>query len=293
MRWAVAAMTAMTLAATACTAVAPAATPTPAGSDLTPILATTMLRVGTQRIAFLLHTPTSLVSAPEAQVTTSFMGGDAPGESKVATFHLWPFGTRGTYVTELTFDRPGDWTLEISVDDGTFTGQTALTLHVAQQSTVRDVGERALFSNTKTLASAEGDLSRLTSGSSPDPDLYRVTVAEALISGNPSVIVFASPAFCTSPTCGPQVEAVSALKDLHKGDADFVHVEVYDNPQEIQGDLSRGVYAPALSEWGIDTVPGYLNESWVFVLGRDGRITARFEGYATVGELEAALLAAS
>ena len=120
-----------------------------------------------------------------------------------------------------------------------------------------------------------------------------MTVAEALISGRPSVIVFASPAFCTSPTCGPQVETVSELRALHPDEADFVHVEVYDNPHEIQGDLTSATYAPALAAWGIDAVPGYLNESWVFVLGSDGRIAARFEGYAALGELETALLAAS
>jgi predicted transcriptional regulator len=115
-------------------------------------------------------------------------------------------------------------------------------------------------------------------------------VTEALFSGNPTVIVFAAPSFCTSPTCGPQVDTIVELKDAYLGEASFIHVEIYDNPDEIQGDLSRGVLSPFVNDWGLDSVPHYRNESWVFVLGRDGRITHRFEGYATFEELEVALL---
>ena len=297
MRWHAVGIAVVALAAGACAAAPPTSTatiaaPTPAASDITPLLATTQLRVGTQRVAFLLDSSTALITAAEVEVQTS-LSGTRFGETAIAPFHLWPFGTRGTYATELTFEKPGEWRLDIRVDDGTFLGDASLKVHVAERSSIPDVGELAPFSNTKTLRSEAGDLSRITTSSAPDPDLYLITVAEALISGRPSVIVFASPAFCTSPTCGPQVETVSELRALHAADADFVHVEVYDNPHEIQGDLTRGTYAPALRAWGIDALPGYLNESWVFVLGSDGRITARFEGYATLGELETALLAAS
>lgn len=294
MRWRSIGIAVVALVASACAAATPAPTETPAAaaSKITPLLATTQLRVGTQRVAFLLDSTTALVTAPEVEVHTS-LAGTSLGETAVAPFHLWPFGTRGTYATELTFDRPGTWRLDIHVDEGTFAGDASLLLDVTERSGVADVGELAPFSNTKTLRSEDGDLSRLTTSSRPDPELYRMTVAEALISGRPSLIVFASPAFCTSPTCGPQVETVSELRALHPDEADFVHVEVYDNPHEIQGDLTSATYAPALAMWGIDAVPGYLNESWVFVLGSDGRIAARFEGYASLGELEAALLAAS
>ena len=283
-------------------AVAPTPTPTPqaaftlpesqAGTpDLLPILGTTVLRVGPQRVAFLLEAPTALVTAPTADVTAVFedTAAGAPSSTATATFHPWPFGTRGTYVTELAFDRPGPWRLDITVDDEPFVGEAALPLEVAETSVVRDIGALAPFSNNKTVETVGGDLSALTTHSQPDPDLYQATIAESLFSGTPTVIVFASPTFCTTPSCGPQVETVIDLKDAHRGEATFIHVEVYDNPLEIQGDLSRAVFSPLLAQWGIDAVPHYLNESWVFVLGRDGRIASRFEGYATLTELEAAL----
>jgi hypothetical protein len=259
-------------------------------ADITPILGTTALRVGTQRVAFLLEGRTALVTEPTLEVTPTAADGML-GDSTTATFHLWPFGTRGTYVTEMTFAEPGDW--ELSITGSQIDGIAVLPVAVAAETGVKDIGERAPFSNTKTLEDAAGDLSKISTHQRPDPDLYEFSIAESLFSGRPSVIVFASPAFCTSPTCGPEVDTIVELKDAHKGEADFIHVEIYDNPHEIQGDLTKAIFSPHVAAWGIDQTPDYRNESWVFVLGTDGKITHRFQGYATLGELEEALIEAS
>lgn len=263
-------------------------TPTPGVQEWEPILGTTVLRTGTQRVAFLLASGSALVRVPEATVTTTFLDGDAEGETATAQFHEWPFGTRGSYVTQLTFPVVGTWRLDIEGEGG----EASLDIQVDETSIVRDIGQIGVFSNTKTLDRAGGDISSITSHFRPDPALYEITVAESLFSGRPSVVVFASPAFCTTPTCGPQVETVTELREAYPDAADYIHVEVYDNPHEIQGDLTKGVLSPVLAEWGIDQVEHYQNESWTFVLGADGRIAERFEGYATFEELEAALQAA-
>ena len=101
--------------------------------------------------------------------------------------------------------------------------------------------------------------------------------------------MFATPAFCTSPTCGPQVDTVSELKDAHRGEASFIHVEIYDNPEEIQGDLSRARFTEAVEEWKLDRLPDWFNESWTFVLNSEGRVHQRFEGFVTLEELEESL----
>jgi len=102
-------------------------------------------------------------------------------------------------------------------------------------------------------------------------------------------VVFASPTFCTSPTCGPQVDTVKELKAAFLDQADFVHVEIYDEPQEIQGDLSRATVVEAVEEWGFTELPHWLNESWVFIMNDEGIVEQRFEGYVTLTELEASL----
>jgi hypothetical protein len=226
------------------------------------------------------------VTTPEVEVRASKAGGST-GTTVTATFHQWPFGTRGTYVTELTFEEPGEWLL--TIEGSQIAGAAVLPVEVAFESGVKDIGEHAPFSDTKTLKSANGDISTISSHQRPDPALYAVSVAEALFSGRPSVIVFASPSFCTSPTCGPEVDTIVELKDAHLGEANFIHVEIYDNPDVIQGDLSKAVFSPHVAVWGLDQTPDYRNESWVFMVGTDGAITHRFQGYATLDELERAL----
>ncbi|HJN86031.1 MAG: hypothetical protein QGH97_09550 [Dehalococcoidia bacterium] len=59
-------------------------------------------------------------------------------------------------------------------------------------------------------------------------------------------------------------------------------MEIYDNPDEIQGDLDKGRFSNLVHEWGLSGIPRWFNESWTFLLGTDGRISQRFEGFATV-----------
>ena len=264
--------------------------PVEAGTgSLTTILATKDLRVGTQRVSFLLATSSALVKSPSASVTTRRLDGTGEVvETKIADFHLWPYKIRGAYSTELTFDQPGKWLLEVSVQDGEFVGSGRLELDIAEKSLVPDLGSAAPLSRTKTLGEI-GDVRLLTTDFTPDLDLYQISIADAATSNQPAVIVFATPAFCTSPTCGPQVDTVSELKDAHLGEASFIHVEIYDNPEEIQGDLSRARFTEAVEEWKLDQLPNWFNESWTFVLDSEGRIHQRFEGFVTLEELEESL----
>ena len=263
-----------------------------------PILATTVLRVGEQRVSFLLAGPKGIIKAPSASVTPVFIGeartdgGTNTPAARQARFYLWPYGVRGSYVTRLDFDRPGRWRLNIEVATEAGPTQTQLDINVAETSVIPEIGSLPPTGDNKTLDTVPA-IENLTTGSEPDPDLYRVTIDQAVKTGRPSVIVFATPAFCTSATCGPQVEAVVNLKNLHPGEANFIHVELYDNPSEIKGDLSRAELVPFAQDWGFTTIPDWFNESWVFVLDNQGRIHQRFEGYTSVDELEEALAAAA
>ena len=110
-----------------------------------------------------------------------------------------------------------------------------------------------------------------------------MTIAEAVDSGRPSIVVFATPAYCTTSTCGPQLRVVKQLMRDYAGSVNFIHVEVWDNPHEIDGDLSKGRLSPVLAEWGLETEP------WTFILDREGVVAARFEGFVTDEELWASL----
>ncbi len=271
----------------------PQATTAPADpTAITPILATTVLEVGEQRLAFLLTTSKGLIKAPTALVTPVFLDGaygPVPGTSMEAVFNLWPYGVRGSYSTYANFNQAGRWRIDVQVDNPAGVNEVQFEVEVMEKSPVPALGSRALLSVSKTLA-GHGSIEEITTDYSPDPDLYQLTIKEAVENPLPSVVVFASPAFCTSPTCGPQTDTVSELKEKHRGEANFIHVEIYDNPAEIQGDLDRAEIFSVVDDWGLTAIEDYFNESWTFIIDADGMIDDRFEGFATLDELETALL---
>ncbi len=247
------------------------------------ILGTADLGVGTNRFGFVVTSQSGLVTAPTARVQSYFVGEDAIRETTGAVFQPWPYGSRGLYTTDLTFDRPGQWSIEVTVDrpDGT-PGRARLQFDVERMPLAPAVGSPAVSSVNRTVDDVE-DLSELTTGSLQDPDLYQTTIFDASQSGLPTVIVFASPAFCINAVCGPQVEVLQELKNSYLGKANFIHVDIYDNPHEIQGDLDRARISPIAVEWSLPSI------EWTFVLDREGVVSARFEAFATLTEVEEAL----
>lgn len=251
-------------------------------------LATKVLEVGTQRVAFLLNTQKALIKAPQVHISVEPADGSVPPTEITADYNAWPYGVRGSYAAPVDFPEAGDYRLTVMPVGGEVSGEAVINVSVVADTPIPSVGEAAPASETKTLGNAT-EITDLTTSYEPDTELYRISVAEAVESGKPSVVVFATPAFCTSPTCGPQVDTVSELRVEHPDAANYIHVELYDNPEEIQGDLSRAELVPAADEWGFTRIPGWTNESWVFVLDGDGIVRQRFEGFATLAELQEAL----
>ena len=266
----------------------PIMTEAPEG-ELNAILATKDLMVGTNRIAFLLTNSKALITTPAVSVKPVYLGS-APSTWQATTpeLYFWPFGSRGNYVTELFFDRPGDWQLDVEVEEDGATRLARILLDVQETSTTPSLSTVPPIAANKTIRDVEG-IRELTTRSVPDRDLYLMTIEEALGTEQPLLVVFASPALCTSPTCGPQVETVEQVKDEYKGRMNFIHVEVYDNPNAIQGDMSRATFARIIDTWAYTQLEVYRNASFVFIIAGDGLITSKYEGFATKRELEKGL----
>jgi len=272
----------------------PTADPDPTSSQaapttITPIVATTVLEVGEQRLAFLLTTSKGLIKTPSVMVTPVYLDDIGfPGTVIMADFNIWPYGIRGSYSTYANFDRAGRWLIDVHVDNPDGDDEVQFEVEVLEKSPVPSVGTTAPLSLSKVLADYVS-IEEITTDYSPDPALYQLTIKDAVENDLPSVVVFASPAFCTSPTCGPQVDALSALKEKRPDQANYIHVEIYDNPALIQGNLDRAEIFSVVDDWGLTAIDDYLNESWTFILDAEGQINDRFEGFATLDELEAAL----
>lgn len=256
--------------------------------ELVVALVSTDLAVGENRVAFGVIRPGyGPIKNAEVQVQSFLMNeseADEPKETVKATFREWPQGSGGVYVTRLHFSEAGVWGIGVllSLPDGS-NSSAATQVEVRELSLTPAVGAPAIPSSNK-ISRDVPNLVELTTDIEPDPDLYAITIADALRHSTPFLVSFSTPAYCQTATCGPQLAVIKELKKLHMRKMRFLHVEVYDNPHEIQGDLTRGRLSPTLAEWGLPTEP------WTFVVDSGGLIQEKFEGFVSRSELEKAIL---
>lgn len=277
------------------------ATPTAStGPQVTPVLVNSELVVGENRFTVgLLNGENEEVTG--AEVTFRFFKLDdeqqeLQGEAQATPIvleksytHTHEDGTveahsaeeSGVYVASVRFDEAGQWSAEVTaaVGDTTY-DPVALELTVVEVSTSVPVGSPAPRSKTLTVDDVD-DIAEIDTSDPPNPEMHEMTIAEAVTSGRPSVIVFATPAFCISRFCGPVKDIVERLFEEYKGEVNFVHVEPYDVGRARNGE---GLFpVPATIEWGLRSEP------WVFLVDRDGKVAAKFEAVVTVAELKQAL----
>ena len=280
----------MILACAAPASTQPAAVPPPAVApeSLRLALASSDLAVGSNRVVFgVIDADIGPVRDADVSVSTFFLTptGEQQGpiETLDAVFRTWPVTPRGVFTAQLNFDRPGEWGIGAVVTDAHGTERKATArVRVKDASATPALGTAAPRSVSKTLADVDG-FQQLTTDFKPDAGLYRLTVADALHTGKPLLLAFSTPAYCQTATCGPQLAVIKELKAKYAGKMNFIHIEVYDNPHEIEGDLSNAVISPTAEEWGLPSEP------WTFIVDREGIIRAKFEAFTTREELEAAV----
>ena len=259
------------------------------GPEYSGIIITTDMAVGVNRILFgVINRDGMPVPGTTSEVGAHFL---VPREdarelkdSAIAEFVSWPTSVGGVFVAEFDLDVAGAYEIDIDFtsNDGTpIFAQTSFI--VKEEPSTPAIGSPAPASVTHTAAGTD-DISHITSSPEPDLDLYELSVHEALEQDKPLVIVFATPAFCVSATCGPQVGELSKIKERVGDRANYIHVEVFEDPHLIEGDRPTGGLVPAVDEWGLPTEP------WTFIIDSQGLVQAKFEQFTTAEEIEAKLL---
>ena len=281
-------VTILSLTACGSSAAAPTAVPAPAPEAPRLALASSDLAVGNNRVVFGIIDPDAEpLTDVSVEVSTFFLtpSGDQEGpiETVDAVLRLWPVSPRGVFTAQLEFDRAGEWGIGVVGTrlDG-FEQKASARVRVKEAAATPAIGSHAPSSVSKTLADVDG-FEQITTDFEPDADFYGTTIAEALDAGEPLLVVFSTPAYCQTATCGPQLGVIKEMKAEYADRMNFIHVEVYDNPHEIEGDLSRAVISPTVEEWGLPSEP------WTFVVDGEGIIRAKFEAFTTREELEEAV----
>ena len=187
-------------------------------------------------------------------------------------------GEAGVYVARTNLQKAGAWGIEVTV---TQPGYAPETKRVGFDVLARDpspgIGDDAPRTKNPTLKDVNGDRTKISSALEDDTILHQISIADAVTNGKPTVILFATPRFCTSRTCGPSHQVILSLARNYGDRVNFIHVEVYK-------EFETFAVADAMREWNLETEP------WLFFVDKNGKIVDKFEGGITSKEIVPAFL---
>lgn len=271
------------------------------GEDITPIVISSDLSVGKERLSIGLIKDDTPLKNGEVEFSVYKIDGnqgafrarvkatDIHTSSATNEMHqgggseTHEAGSLGVYVAEVDFDAPGDWGILVRGKAGGESLKDVQVRFIVQPDEVGiAVGEPAPNS-VQAISKDVANLSEVDTSPVPDPAMHMMTIATAVGSGRPTLIAFATPAYCRSAVCGPVKGLVDELFKSYGQGVNFVHVEPYDLAKARTGELEP---LPLLeNEWRLSTEP------WIFVIGKDGRVAAKYESAVSQNEIESALRA--
>lgn len=206
-------------------------------------------------------------SQNDASIEVAF--GRSPtqfGPTQSASLHDEGLPTRPYYLTTTRFDRAGVWFARAVVS-----GQQLVSppFQVVDPATTKvPVPGRALLRvPTPTTADSRG-VSPICTRQPPCP-FHQVSLDAALDQHRPIALLFATPKFCQSRTCGPVLDVLVSVAGDFTSTVTFIHAEIYADDQQapVTGRTSPSVNAFALE-----------GEPFLFLAGRDGIVRTRLDG---------------
>ena len=221
------------------------------------------------------RTPTAKAQGP-FPAPADVLVTDPPFRSEQAATETDPFAA--VYAAEVALPaKPGQYSvMAVTLVNGKPVAAPGQIKVIApEDDAIPAVGEPAPKAETDTVASAGGDVEAIDTRR-PTSDLHEESFAD-VVGTKPVALLFATPQLCQSRVCGPVVDIALQLKQQYGDQVDFIHQEVY-----TDNDPNKGIRQP-LQEFGLRSEP------WLFVVGKDGKITARLEGSFGLDAFERAL----
>ena len=269
-----------------------AGSPGASAPTVLPIPITQAFRVGDNRTVFTLTDSTGQkqVATPDRTLTIAYRGPAGESIPAAPQTFVWAIeGENGVYVGHATFPSAGQWTADFTTSAaGSTTETTTFGFDVREKLEVVSPGDAAPSVDTPTLADVGGDVAKISTDAKPEKRFYETSEADALAAKKPFVLVFATPKFCQSATCGPTLDKVKTVAAAHP-EMTFINVEPYqlkDDAGQLQPvlDAQGGlVPAEATNAFKLSTEP------YVFVVGADGKVAASFELVFSPEEIDAAI----
>ena len=251
------------------------------------------LTCGSNRLLFsFLDAKNNVLSKPDrtAKVALYDLGRDPakPVATADGTF-VWAIqDERGLYVANVTLPEAGTYGAEFTTSVSGGSSETVRTTFSVDATTqLIRVGQPAPATKTPTAADAGGDLTHISTDTTPDPAFYKTSEAQALASHQLFVLIFATPKFCQTAQCGPTLDRIKPFVAKYPT-VDFIHVE----PYVLQ--LQNGTLQPVMTNNNLTPTPvtnawGLSSEPWVFVVDRRGVVSGSFGLIFSDAELTDAL----
>lgn len=167
---------------------------------------------------------------------------------------------------------PGVYTLLLDGGDG-----SGAAIQVSTRDSVTVPGENDQLSalDTPTTDDPRGVAPICTRTPTACP-LHDMTLGEALAMGRPVALLVGTPAFCSTGTCAPGLEALLSVRDRVGTAVTFLHAEVY-------ADASATTIAPTVDALGMTYEPA------LFVTNEAGVVRARLDAVFDAREIEETL----
>jgi hypothetical protein len=265
-----------------------------ANGDFVPILVSSEVGTGHSRLLITLQDSAGrTLDSPDVAVDESYYdlatSPETPVSTVAGTFRWLIPDKKPIYTAYADFADAGDWGVAVTAHAAGQPDRSArVTFSVRGTTQTPAIGADAPASDTLT-ATDPAAIVAISTDQDPDPSLYTLSVKDAIGAGKPFVLVFATPLFCTSGTCGPALDLVRQVMPAYIGRVNFIHVEPYllqvtdGRTQPALDVLGHPQPVRAVVEWGLPTEP------YVFVVDAKGKVAAKFEGMAYPDELTAAL----
>ena len=260
---------------------------------INPIIVSSVASVGPSRVLFSLTDDNHrVINSPDISVTAEFFALGRDPERPAATAeasHIDLLGDRGLYRTTVDLDCAGTWGIRLAASFPDGSSATAMErIPVRAEGPTPAIGAPAPRSDSLTAVTPE-EVADVSTDPDPLPGSFERTVAEVVTSGQPSLVFFATPAFCSTGSCGPTMNVVKSVVADYADEVSYVNVEPYELQQTVNGlqpvldGDGRLVPVQAVLDYGIPVEP------YLFLVDGDGNVFAKFEGVIGADELRLAL----
>ncbi len=255
--------------------------PTTAAADQLNLGVITALIVAgiNQRVAFVVQgqngfiTPTGPVTfalGPDQQHLTATPIGihsDALGApTYLSLYHDFP--NAGVYIAEIGVNGK--------------TASAGLQVVAASSEPSPTTGQHVPDIATPTTTDLHGIPEALLCTHTPPCPLHNLSLDTALKAGKPIALLFATPKYCMTQTCGPTLDVLLRQMPPYAGKIQFIHLEIYPSAPDFSS------ATPPKTTYVVDDFK-LTSEPILYLLSPDGTVHERIDGLVGDAEVKAAL----